>query len=197
MLKFGKKVTYRPLIVSAVFGSSLGFIFNQCGANMLISSLVGLGLFTAIFIIHYLNSSEVLFQYWEADQNEIRYSDLSHASYRLTLMLFPFKNNLTVIKKDQIESITLKENLNTNSKDMPMALPYSPILAILSPALSMSKNPVDIDIKLKNGNTVELSAARDYIYNKRNTIEKLHRFFNDFNNNNIKLNQTAKLLNQM
>lgn len=31
----------------------------------------------------------------------------------------------------------------------------------------MSKNPVDIDIKLKNGQIVELSASRDYIYNKK------------------------------
>ena len=59
----------------------------------------------------------------------------------------------------------------------------------------MSKNPVDIDIKLKNGQTVELSASRDYIYNKKNTIEKLSIFFKDFDNKNIKLNQSAKALN--
>lgn len=182
MLKFGKKLNYRPLLISlglAIIFGSIGLILSPVAAG-----IIGIGVFVVCFFVYYLRSVPVIFQYWEADQDSLRYSDLTHIGHRLFLMLFPFKNHLKVIKTTDIDSITIKGKLDSLT-EIPNAIPYSGYLAIMSPAISISQNPVDLIVKLVDGTTVDLSVARDYVYDPKKAIRQLKKLFATLENTNI------------
>lgn len=189
MITFGKKLSYRPLLVS-LFAILVGFtifrIFNNWS-----SYAVALGLFLFFFFIYYCNSSTVLFQYWEADKNSLRYSDLTNLKHRIFLMFFPFKNKLTVINKQDIASIKIIGHLDDDG--IPLAVPYSAALGILTPALLMAKNPFSLEITTISSQIYTLDFSRDYAYNKKLTIQKLNQVLKNFDDGKITIENKSNL----
>ena len=74
MLKFGKKVTYRPLIISILF--TLIPLIPAIKFNWPLAYLLSLVVFSIIFFVYYLFNLPTTFNYWEADVNVIRYNDM-------------------------------------------------------------------------------------------------------------------------
>ncbi|QCX24666.1 hypothetical protein [Companilactobacillus futsaii] len=190
MITFGKKLSYRPLLVSLFAGLVAGFtifiIFNNW-----ISCLIGLGIFIVFFFIYYLNSVTVLFQYWEADQNDLRYSDLTNSKHRIFVMFFPFKNKLTAIDKKDIATIKVIGYFNNDS--IPLAVPYTLYLGVLTPSLLMAKNPLALKITTTSGQNYTLDFSRDYAYNKKLTIQKLDQVIRNFDDGKIKIENQSNL----
>ncbi|AUI72239.1 hypothetical protein COSHB9_17740 [Companilactobacillus alimentarius] len=185
MIKFGKKINYRPLLISLGISLFVGLIF------LMISKLVGLiaflGVFAIIFGFYYLRSLPIIFNYWEASEDYIQYSDLKKISKRLKAMLVPFPTNLRRIGFTSISTVTIAGDL-VAPKNIPTAIPYSGYLAVISPSLSMVNNPVDITFNLNDGTSVTLSVARDLIYQRKSTLKKLDQLFQQFEDNGIKIN---------
>ena len=189
MITFGKKLSYRPLLVS-LFAGLVGFtifrIFNNWS-----SYAVALGLFFFFFFVYYCNSSTVLFQYWEAGKNSFRYSDLTNLKHRIFVMFFPFKNKLTVINKQDIVSIKIIGHLDDDG--IPLAVPYSAALGILTPALLMAKSPFSLEITTTSGQVYTLDFSRDYAYDKKLTIQKLDQVLKNFDDGKITIENKSNL----
>lgn len=113
----------------------------------------------------------------EIGADDIQYNDLHKLSSRLLAILFPFKNQLLTIHKKDIRSITI-DGLEKTVEQASFALPYSVPYAIMTPAISMIKNPVTLTFQMNNGQSIELNVSRDYAYNKKETIKKLNQFIN-------------------
>jgi len=177
MLKFGKKITYRPLLISLLIAFLPGIAFGDILNSVPIGLGVGFLFFLFVFFAYYFPNIPTLFVYWESDKEEIRYCDIYHGANRLLGMIIPAKAKMITIQKSDIKSITAIGNLNSSYK-MPMAIPYTASLAVLSPVLSMIKHPEIIRFNLKDGSSIDLSIARDYTYSRDNTLEKLDTFFN-------------------
>ena len=184
MLKFGKKVTYRPLIISILF--TLIPLIPAIKFNWPLAYLLSLVVFSIIFFVYYLFNLPTTFNYWEADVNVIRYNDMKKISSRLVMMLASFKNQLTTIKKQDIQSITVNGKL-ANPDEVAVPLQVTAYYAVLTPILSMIKNPVTLELTMKDGQTISLSVARDYAYSNKKTIEKLNQFFDSLDDAQIKI----------
>jgi len=185
MLKFGKKVNFRPLIVSLVFALFLGLISQQT-VNTSIGFIVGASVFLLIFLGYYWRMLPTLFTYWETDNNSLNYNQMDNMSDRLLMMLAPLSNQLGKIDFDSIESATITGNLE-KTNDMPFALPYSVYLSLLSGILSITRNPINVTFNLKDGSSITLSVARDFIYNREETIDKLDKLFGKLDSANVKI----------
>ncbi len=185
MLKFGKKVNFRPLIVSLVFALFLGLISQQT-VNTSIGFIVGASVFLLIFLGYYWRMLPTLFTYWETDNNSLNYNQMDNMSDRLLMMLAPLSNQLGKIDFDSIESATITGNLE-KTNDMPFALPYSVYLSLLSGILSITRNPINVTFNLKDGSSITLSVARDFIYNREETIDKLDKLFGELDSANVKI----------
>lgn len=176
MLKFGKKVTYRPILVALSFAlvPTIAFSF----ASLMRGLLVGAIILLFIIFVYYLPNLPLIFSYWQTDSKEIQYTDLHKLSSRLTTILLPFRNQLLTIQKTDIKSITIN-GLEKPVAQASFALPYSVPYAIMTPAISMIKNSVTLTLLMKSGQTIELNVSRDYAYNKKETIVKLNQFFTE------------------
>ena len=176
MLKFGKKITYRALLISLLIGflpgSAAGDILNSVPMGL----LVGLAFSLYVFFAYYFPNVPTLFVYWTADSDEIRYCDIKSWKNRLLGMVAPFAAKMVTIKKSDIKSATVVGDLSGNFA-MPMAIPFSPGVAVLSPVLSMIHHPDLVVLTLKDGSTVDLDVSRDYAYSRDNTLDKLDAFF--------------------
>jgi len=102
------------------------------------------------------------------------------------MMLAPLSNQLGKIDFDSIESATITGNLE-KTNDMPFALPYSVYLSLLSGILSITRNPINVTFNLKDGSSITLSVARDFIYNREETIDKLDKLFGKLDSANVKI----------
>ena len=190
MITFGKKLSYRPLLVSLFAGLVAGFVTGSI-FNSWIGYLIGLGLFIVFFFIYYLNSITVLFQYWEADQTGLRYSDLTNLKRRIFLMLFPFKNKLIIIDKKDIATIKLIGHFDSDK--IPLAIPYTLYLGILTPSLLMAKSPLALEITTTSGQVYTLDFSRDYAYDKKLTIQKLNQVLKNFDDGKITIENKSNL----
>ncbi|PMD73138.1 hypothetical protein [Companilactobacillus nuruki] len=190
MFKFGKKVNYRPILVSLAFALipiiGIGHFYPLRGI------LAGLLVFLLVVLIYYLPNLSILFSYWQADNNEIKFNDMSNLSHRLTMILLPFKNQLSTIKEKDIHSITVLGKLE-DPKEMTYAMQVGAYYAILTPIISMIKNPVSLELTMNNGQKVQLSISRDYAYDHKKTIAKLDQFFGSLDNTQIKVNNYHKI----
>lgn len=189
MFKFGKKVNYRPILVSLAFALipiiGIGHFYPLRGI------LAGLLVFLLVILIYYLPNLPILFSYWQADNNEIKFNDMSNLSHRLTMILLPFKQLSTINEKD-IQSITILGKLE-DTKEMTYAMQVGAYYAILTPIISMIKNPVSLELTMNNGQKVQLSISRDYAYDHKKTIAKLNQFFDTLDNTQIKVNNYHKI----
>lgn len=186
MFKFGKKVNYRPLLISLLIASLVGIPAQDIFKRPLISILVGLGLFSIIFFGYYLPNIPLEFSYWEADEQFIRYVDTSNLRTRILSMFPPFINPLTIIDKTDIKTISVIGNINQDF-EAPMAIPYTPALGIGYAAIAMVHNPDYVRVTLKNNQIIDLSIRRDYTYSRNTTLKKLTNFFNSLDNTQIKI----------
>lgn len=173
MLKFGKRITFRPLIISLAFGIAFGMFGNEL-ANPSIGFITGVFFFLLILLGYYWGTSKTLFNYWEVNQDTVNYRDNDNASNRLLMLIFPTFLNLKTFSKKDIQSVSI--NGNFNLKQMPFALIYNAGLGMFSGAISMTNNQVSLSVTLKNGQKIKLDISRDIIYNKKETIEKLNQF---------------------
>jgi len=194
MLEFGKKINYRPLIVSLLIGA---FVFALTQIISFIGSLIfGIGLFFLVFLGYYWNIMPMTFSYWKFDGKTIEYSDMSSAGNRLLMLLTPLINHLKKIDVSSIKSVTITGDLD-NLKEMPFAVPYSAYLGIMSATISMARNPVDLNVELIDGSKIDLNITRDFVYNHDETLKKLDKILDDLNANNIqvinKTNHDVKL----
>ncbi len=181
MLKFGKKITYRPLLLSLLIAILPGIMATNILESVLYGILIGAVFFLFVFLAYYFPNIPTLFVYWENYKTEIRYCNIYTWKHRLLGMIFPPAAKMVTIKKASIKSVTVMGDLH-KKYEMPMAIPYSGYVAVLSPVLSMIHQPEVIRLTLKNGSTVDLSVARDYTYSRDNTLEKLDKFFKDLGN---------------
>ncbi len=106
-------------------------------------------------------------------------------------MFFPFKNKLNVINKQDIVSIKIIGHLNDDG--IPLAVPYSAALGILTPALLMAKNPFSLEITTISDQTYTLDFSRDYAYNKKLTVQKLDQVIRNFDDGKIKIENQSNL----
>lgn len=175
MLKFGKKVTYRPLLVALAIALIPTVAFSFASSNLGLE--IGAAVFLFIIFVYYLPNLPLIFSYWQIDAEDIQYNDLHKLSRRLLAILFPFKNQLLTIHIKDITSVTI-DGLEKPIERASFALPYSVPYAIMTPAISMIKNPVTLTFQMNDGQSIELNVSRDYAYNKKETIKKLNQFIN-------------------
>lgn len=179
MFEFGKKVTYRPILISLLWAIlpliSLGIAFNF---------YLGLGIsfliFAFVLTVYYSANLPTIFGFWQADESQIKYTDMTNYGNRLKMIFLPFKNQLTTINKRNIQTISVNGDLSS-LKETATMIPYSGFYAVLTPVISMINNPVSLTLTLKNGQNVELNLSRDYTYKQKETIQKLDQFLNSFN----------------
>lgn len=185
MLKFGKKLNYRPLLISAAIGLMPGLAANDIFESPA-AGFIGFAIFFLfIFLGYYLFNVSILFNYWEVDQDQIRYTNMNSYLHRIVMMFLPMTvNHLTKINLQDVASLTVQGTYD-KPKGMPFALPFTPYMGILFPILSIAHNPLDVMIKLKNGQSVQLSMARDYIYNSAATFKKLDQLMEIAKENSI------------
>lgn len=187
MLKFGKRVTYRPLLISLLISLLPGLGFYYVFSSVLIGLMVGLGIFLIIFVGYYWQILPTMFNYWEIDATEIRYSNMESKSKRFLILIAPFAVKKNTLDLDKIASVTITGKLDSYF-DIPIAIPYSAYLGILTPIISIIRNPVDLKFVLKDGSSVTLSVARDFIYNKNSVVGKLDKLFEKLSNAGIEIN---------
>jgi len=176
MLEFGKKINYRPLLISLLIASIPGLEAGDSYNSFFLGLLIGLPFFLYVFFAYYFPNIPTLFVYWTADTEKIKYCDIQTWKYRLLGMVAPSKAKMVTIKKSDIISARVIGDLSANYA-MPMAIPFGPGPAVVSPVLSMIHHPDDVILTLKDGSTIDLSVARDYAYSRDNTLDKLDAFF--------------------
>lgn len=173
MLNFGKKVNYRPVLISLLIGLIVGSIVGAIFQSSIGGFLVTAAIFLFVFLGYYLVTLPNTFSYWEVDKDVIKYSNMDHKAHRVAMMLLPTTmNRLTEIDMHDIKTIVLHGSQD-KPKDMPFALFYNPYLAIVSASVSMGRNPMYAEIILQNGQEIDLDMSRDYIYNSQVTFEKI------------------------
>lgn len=185
MLSFGKKVSYRPLLISLLVALLPGLAFTEV-LNLGAGIAIGFGFFLVIFLFYYYPNIPLEFSYWEVDQNAIKYVDTDDKKNRLLSMLLPPSNHLTTIKKEDIRDVALSGNIHKDF-NAPMAIPYTASLGIFYGGIAMVHNPDYVQITLKNGNKINLSVRRDYTYSRQETIKKLNHFFDDLTDYQIQI----------
>lgn len=181
MLKFGKKITYRPLLLSLLIAILPGCMAADILESVPLGIATGAAFFLFVFFAYYFPNIPTLFVYWESENDEIRYCDINTWKYRLLGMIFPPAAKMITVKKSSIKSASVIGDLD-HKYQMPMAIPYSGYVAVLSPVLSMVHHPEIIRLTLKDNSILDLSVARDYTYSRDNTLEKLDKFFTNLGN---------------
>ncbi|MFC6176819.1 hypothetical protein ACFQAV_08190 [Companilactobacillus huachuanensis] len=176
MLKFGKKINYRPLLISLLIAALPAVAAGDSFKSFFLGLLIGLPFFLYVFFAYYFPNIPTLFVYWTSDTDEIKYCDIQTWKYRLLGMVDPFAAKMVTIKKSDIKLATVIGDLSTNY-EMPMAIPFGAGPAVLSPVLSMIHHPDSVVLTLKDNSTIELSVARDYAYSRDDTLDKLDAFF--------------------
>ena len=86
MLEFGKKVNYRPLLVSLLFALLVVSFFNIFH-NTFLTVLSGIAGFLLILLVHYYMNLPLEFKYWRTTDDSIQYSDLNNWNDRIWAMM--------------------------------------------------------------------------------------------------------------
>ncbi len=176
MFKFGKKVNYRPIIVSLLIALVPGFAAKDIWESSLAGFLGGLLFFLLIFLGHYWRVTSLLFNYWEIDKDKIKYNDVTNIWTSLLMISVPFAAPFKTIDLKSIKSVSIVGDLDKLS-DIPFSLPFTVGLSMFSSGISISNHQVGIQFTLKDGSSVTLSIARDFVYNRLATINKIDKLF--------------------
>lgn len=179
MMQFGKKVNFRPLLISLFVGfipGNVAYVFFQ---NGWVGLFVGLCFFSIIFFAHYYPELPELFSYWQFDGETLKYNNMASPKKRLVMMFFPSFAKMDTVKKSQIKSVKLMGDVK-NQTELPSMVPFSNAYSIFYSRLSMMKNPVGIEITTTDDKKIYLNAARDYAYDKEKTVKEINSFMGDF-----------------
>lgn len=178
MIKFGKKVTYRPLFISMVIGVLIGSIF---GLNL--SRTLGIQIGGIIFIVillgHYFLVLPIIFNYWESNNLFIRYNDIKPFHNRLLALLLPRRTPIKTISKKEIQTVSII-GLPQHNPSLTSELVLSEEGGFMYNLFLMINEPVKVRLKLKNGDIIDLDISRDYVKQPHQTLTKLHIFLKDF-----------------
>lgn len=177
MLRFGKKVSLRPLIVSIAIAFLPGYLFGIL-FDVPIGLLAGFCFFSVVFLYYYVNLPSQ-FCYWQFDGKNIEYDDINNSFRRLIIMFFPHFYKMSVIRNEQVRSIKLLGNIE-DKENLPFMVPVSNAYSLFSARLSMIKNPVGIEVTTTDNNKIYLDVSRDYTYNSKKTTEKINKFLVKF-----------------
>ncbi|HIY93382.1 hypothetical protein [Companilactobacillus sp. HBUAS56275] len=178
MMQFGKKVNFRPLLISLLIGFIPGNAAYAISGNGLIGLFVGLCFFSIIFA-HYYSELPALFSYWQFDGEKLEYNNMASPAKRVSMIFFPSFAKMETIKKEQIKSVQLMGNIQDQTQ-LPSMVPFSNAYSIFYSRLSMMKNPVGIEITTTDGKQIYLNAARDYAYDKEKAVKEINTFMGDF-----------------
>lgn len=168
MFTFGKKLSFRPLIISLLYFFVFGLIAG--GFLGLGGWLAGLIAMLLVAGVHYPGVLEVEFNYFEVTDSQIKYYDFS-SWWKRFLMIFmgPFT---------PLQSIDLTEIADARAigrrkgKELQTAIPYPNALVGYTGLLSSIQNLYWIEITFKNGQKKKFSLARDKAYDTEKTINK-------------------------
>lgn len=189
MLTFGKKVDYRPWILSIFFGVLVGAVVSALSWK--ISVLVGIIVFLISFFLYYYMATAVfLYDYWEVGQNYIRYNDIINPQRRLLSLLFPNLVPLKSVKKSDVVSITTDGDYGKLWQP-PFMIFYAPIYAAETPIMTRVHTPVGLTLNMKDGQKINLTVSRDYAYNTEKTIKMVDQFLGEFQPSQIKIGEAA------
>lgn len=192
MLKFGKRLNYRPLLMSLfwalLYGSLFGFNISKT-----LGIRIAIVVFGIVFIGHYLIVLPTIFNYWDSSDRFIRYNDKSNPFKRLLLMLIPKLNTYKVIDKKLIKSIQITGLPMTNDL-LSSALFVATEGGFLYNLMVMMHYPVEVKLLLNNGQIINLNLSRDYVDHPTETIGKLKIFLNDFPSAKLNLSPETKQL---
>jgi len=179
MLKFGKKINYRPLTIAFLIAFIPSFATHDIFDSTPLGLTVGAIVFLGVLFIYYFPNIPLEFNYWETDGKTIKYCDMSNWHNRLLGMLLPPATHLTTIDVTNIQSLSLIGDLNSQYK-APMMIPVTVQNTVFYPALSMISHPNKVRLNLKDGTAIDLDIAHDYTYSKNTTIQKLQQLFQMF-----------------
>ncbi|KRO00020.1 hypothetical protein [Companilactobacillus kimchiensis] len=194
MLKFGKKVNYRPLLISLSTALVIGALF---GLN--ISKSLGLKIGAIMFLLmilgHYLLVLPVLFNYWDSDKTSIHYSDIKKLNHRFLAIFLPITLPIHTIDKAKIISISIL-GLPQHNPSLSSELIVSEEGGFIYNLILMINDPVKIRLIMTDNSHIDLDLSRDYVAHQDETIGKLNLFLNEFNPEIIHLsNATRKAIN--
>lgn len=195
MLKFGKKVTYRPLGLSLLTGLAVGILFGS-NISLILGVEVGIIMFSVMFLGHYLLFLPTIFNYWESSHEFIRYSDTKRITSRIIAMISPAKLPMNVIDKTKIKEITIigLPPAYTNLTAQFIAAEEGSLMYGL---FLMINNPVKVRITLIDKTKIELDISSDYFKQPQTTIAKLRLFLNEFKASKINLSEeNQKFINE-
>jgi len=192
MLKFGKKISYRPLFFSLSISLIMGLLF---GLN--ISSSLGWEIGSIMFVLmiigHYLLVMPVLFNYWDSDNTHIHYNDIQKYRRRFVAIFLPNLLRRKVISKNQIIAIDLL-GLPQRNSNLSSDLVVSEEGGFMYNLLLMINEPVKIRLTLRDHSNIDLDLSRDYVNRPSETIGKLKMFLNEFNPQVIHLSDQTRAL---
>ncbi|GEO46883.1 hypothetical protein [Companilactobacillus kimchii] len=192
MLKFGKKLNYRPLLMSLFWALLCGSLFGF-NISKSLGIRIAIIIFGIIFIGHYLTILPTIFNYWDSSDKFIRYNDKSNPFKRLLIMLIPKLDTYKVIDKKLIRSIQITGLPMTNDL-LSSALFVATEGGFLYNLMVMIRYPVKVKLLLKNGQIINLNLSRDYVDHPAETIGKLKIFLNDFPSEELDLSPETKHL---
>lgn len=190
MLKFGKKINYRPLLVSLCFALIVGLLLGM-NLSWNLGLDVGIVMFILILLGHYLLILPVIFNYWDSSKNSIRYSNFKKIHSRFFAMFFPKLESLKTIDKDKIAAITLiglpQKDFNLTSE-----LIVSEEAGFMYNILLMLNDPVKVRLTMDDATIIDLDLSRDFVKRPENTISKLNLFLKSFNPYLVHLSDETK-----
>lgn len=186
MFEFGKKITFRPWIISLAVAFLPTVFTGDFFKNWPLAFGIGLIFFLYVFFVYYFPNVPLEFQYWQVDQETIKYTDIDNRRNRLLGMLFPPAIRFTTIQKSDIIKISLVGNLN-KKYESPMAIPYTASLGVMYAAIAMVHNPDYVRLQLRDGQIIDLSIRRDYTYSRDKTLAKLNQLFVSLDNTGIQI----------
>lgn len=195
MLKFGKKVNYRPFLVSGAIATAVGLIFGINIATML-GVKIAIILFLLMFLGHYLLVLPVIFNYWDSDSKFIRYNDIKPFNKRLLAILLPKFSPVTVIDRKNIQQISI---LGLPQHDLSFAseLVLSEEGGLMYNLFLMINEPVKVRLTMKNREIIDLDLSRDYVRRPHETLGKLRIFLKGFNPRILELSDETEDLLQL
>lgn len=192
MIKFGKKVSYRPICLSMLIGVIIGSIF---GLN--ISRTLGIQIGGIIFFIlllgHYFLVLPIIFNYWESNNYFIRYNDIKALHNRLLALLLPFKAPIKVIRKKDIQRVAII-GLPQHNPSLSSELILSEEGGFMYNLFLMINEPVKVRLTMKDKQIIDLDISRDYVKHPQKTLAKLHIFLKDFSFNELNISSEVKTL---
>lgn len=190
MLKFGKKVNYRPMILSILVALTIGLLFGLNISRQLGWAL-GIIMFLVMFVGHYLIVLPIIFSYWDSVDETIHYSDINQLYKRLFSMFLPKFSPIRTVTKNQIKRINIT-GLPQCDTSLASDLVVSEEGGFMYNLLLMINDPVIVKLTTKNNQVISLNLSHDYVDHPVQTLGKLRIFLHEFKPSIINLSEATK-----